>query len=61
MGDGEYGLALTISKDNASSDTYNYRIEVIYRCVEILASKMGEKVYDLTKRYDDKSCFRILY
>ena len=45
-------LALPIPRDNASSDTYNYRIEVIYGCVKIFARKMGEKVYDLKKMYN---------
>ena len=40
----QYSASLTIPRDKASSDTYNYRIEVIYRCVEIFARKMGEKV-----------------
>jgi len=57
----QYSLVLNISRDNASSDTYNYRIEVIYRCVEILARKMGEKVYDLTKKYDDESNMWSIY
>ena len=54
-------LVLPIPRDNASSDTYNYRIEVIYRCVKIFARKMGEKVYDLKKLYDDKTNKWIIY